>query len=213
MKNAFHMNRARVETLVDGVFAIAMTILVLEVKVPDLADKRSVDELLSALGHHSYEIAAYFFSFAMLAVFWTWHHRMAETVRVFDKALLLCTIVFLSLICFFPFAAALFGRYPTNGAALFVYVMLTGLIVATQTIYFKIAMMRGLLLESVSRAYAMTGHVRNLRGCAIFMIASVPASLRLNEWVAIGVLVLGVIILWHAKRITTQARELGADPS
>ena len=101
MKTEFHMNRARVETLVDGIFAIAMTILVLEIKVPELADRRSVDELLLALGHHGYVIAAYFFSFAMLAVFRTWHHRMAESVRVFDKALLICTIVFLSLICFF----------------------------------------------------------------------------------------------------------------
>lgn len=213
MKTEFHMNRARVETLVDGIFAIAMTILVLEIKVPELADRRSVDELLLALGHHGYVIAAYFFSFAMLAVFWTWHHRMAESVRVFDKALLICTIIFLSLICFFPFAAALFGRYPTNGAALFVYVMLTGLIVAIQTVYFKTAMMRGLLLESVSHTHAIEGHVRNLRGCAIFMIASVPASLRLNAWVAIGALVLGVILLWHAKRIMTADTVSASDPT
>ena len=201
MNSPFHMGRARIETLVDGIFAIAMTILVLEVKVPELADKRSVDELLQALGHHGYVIGAYFFSFLMLAVFWTWHHRMAEKVRVFDKTLLMCTVVFLSLICFFPFAAALFGRYPTNGAALFVYVMVTGFIIAIQTLYFKTAMMRGLLLESLCQTHAIQGHARNLRGCAIFMVASVPASLRLDEWVAIGALALGVIIFWHSKRI------------
>ncbi|MBK9522969.1 MAG: DUF1211 domain-containing protein [Rhodocyclaceae bacterium] len=205
MNTPFHMGRARIETLVDGIFAIAMTILVLEVKVPELADKRSVDELIQALGHHGYVIGAYFFSFLMLAVFWTWHHRMAEKVRVFDKALLMCTVVFLSLICFFPFAAALFGRYPTNGVALFVYVMVTGFIIASQTLYFKTAMMRGLLLESLSRTHAIQGHARNLRGCAIFMVASVPASLRLNEWVAIGALALGVIIFWHSKRIMAVA--------
>jgi len=108
------MHRARIETLVDGVFAIAMTILVLEVKVPDLADHRSAEELAVALWHHGYVIAAYFFSFAMLAIFWVWHHRLAEKVREFDLPLLACIIVLLALVCFFPFAAALLGRYPAN---------------------------------------------------------------------------------------------------
>ena len=70
MSTQFHMHKARLETLVDGVFAIAMTILVLEVKVPEIADGRSTDALLHALAHHGYVIGAYFFSFAMLALFW-----------------------------------------------------------------------------------------------------------------------------------------------
>ena len=207
MTDSSHLHRERIETLVDGVFAIAMTILVLEVKVPELTDRRSVDELLSALAHHSYVIAAYFFSFGMLAVFWTWHHAMAAKVRNFDRQLVICTIVFLSLICFFPFAAALFGRYPTNGAALFVYIMVTGSVIVIQTLYFKIAMSRGLLHESVSKSQALGAHVRNLRGCAIFMIASVPASLRMNEWLAIGALLLGVLLLWQGKRLLAQQKQ------
>ena len=211
MTKSSHLHRERIETLVDGVFAIAMTILVLEVKVPELTDRRSVDELLGALAHHGYVIAAYFFSFGMLAIFWTWHHAMAAKVRSFDKQLVICTIGFLSLICFFPFAAALFGRYPTNGAALFVYLMVSGSVIVMQTLYFKIAMSRGLLHESVSKSQAVEAHARNVRGCAIFMVASVPASLRMNEWVAIGVLFLGVLLMWQGKRLLAMAkREQGS---
>ena len=50
MSQSFRIHRARLETLVDGVFAIAMTILVLEIKVPELADRRSAEELLGAPG-------------------------------------------------------------------------------------------------------------------------------------------------------------------
>jgi len=195
------MHRARVETLVDGVFAIAMTILVLEVKVPDLVDRRSAEELLLALWHHGYVIAAYFFSFAMLAVFWVWHHRLAEKIRDIDFPLLVCIIVFLSLVCFFPFATALLGRYPLNLTALLVYVPLTGLIVLVQTLFYAIAIRRKLIDESVSTEAMLMAHRRNLLGCGIFVLASVPTLLRLDPFVALGGAVLGGLIFWRAKKL------------
>ena len=200
MSTPFRMHRARIETLVDGVFAIAMTILVLEVKVPDLVDRRSAGELVEALLHHGYVIAAYFFSFAMLAVFWVWHHRLAEKVREIDLPLLVCIVAFLSLVCFFPFAAALLGRYPGNLAALLVYVPLTGLIIFIQTIFFALAIRRNLIAESVSAEATLLAHKRNLKGCAIFLIASVPTLLRLDPFAALGGVMIGALIFWRAKR-------------
>lgn len=200
MNTPFRMHRARVETLVDGVFAIALTILVLEVKVPDLVDRRSAEELVVALWHHGYVIAAYFFSFAMLAMFWVWHHRLAEKVREIDLPLLVCIVVFLALVCFFPFAAALLGRYPMNLAALLVYVPLTGMIIFVQTIFLALAIRRNLIAESVSPEAVILAHKRNLKGCAIFLMASVPTLLRLDEFVALGGGVIGALIFWRARR-------------
>jgi len=199
MVKTFHMHKARLETLVDGVFAIAMTILVLEIKVPELVDGRSSDALLSALGHHASVIGAYFFSFAMLAVFWVWHHRLVEKIRLFDFPLLVCTLMFLALVCFFPFAAALLGRYPLNLAALLVYVPLTGLIILLQTLFFKLAVQRQLLLESVSADEVQATQRRNLRGCAVLFIASIPTALRVHvAWVAVC-LALGLLFIWLSR--------------
>jgi len=199
MAKTFHMHKARLETLVDGVFAIAMTILVLEIKVPELADGRSSDALLSALGHHASVIGAYFFSFAMLAVFWVWHHRLVEKIRLFDFPLLVCTLTFLALVCFFPFAAALLGRYPLNLAALLVYVPLTGLIILLQTLFFKLAVQRQLLLESVSADEVQATQRRNLRGCAVLFFASIPTALRVHvAWVAVC-LALGLLFVWLSR--------------
>jgi len=196
----FRFHRARLETLVDGVFAIAMTILVLEVKVPELADRRSAEDLLEALMHHGYVIGAYFFSFAMLGLFWIWHHRLAEKVRELDLPLMVCALSFLSLVCFFPFASALLGRYTTNLTALLVYVPVIGLILLLQTLFFWLAMRRGLVVESCTPALALDTHRRNLMGLAIFCIACTPTLMRLNDYAPIIGVAVGLFLIWRAKR-------------
>ena len=60
------ISRSRLEFLVDGVFAIALTILVLELKVPELADRRSVPELGQALAHEAPTFLSYLGGFVLL---------------------------------------------------------------------------------------------------------------------------------------------------
>jgi uncharacterized membrane protein len=153
---------------------------VLEVKVPELTDRGSAEELLHALLHHGYVIGAYFFSFAMLGLFWVWHHRLAEQVREIDLPLLVCALSFLALVCFFPFASALLGRYTSNLAALLVYVPVIGLILLLQTLFFWLAMRRGLVVENFPPAKAHKTHQHNLMGMAIFCFACTPTLMRLN---------------------------------
>lgn len=198
MSSSFRIHRTRLETLVDGVFAIAMTILVLEVKVPELSDRRSAEELFHALLHHGYVIGAYFFSFAMLGLFWVWHHRLAEQVREIDLPVLVCALSFLALVCFFPFASALLGRYTVNLAALLVYVPVIGLIVLLQTLFFWTAMRRGLVI--VDAAQAWRTHQRNLIGLAVFCISCTPTLMRLNLYAPVIGLVLGGLLIWRARR-------------
>jgi uncharacterized membrane protein len=203
--SSFRIHRARLETLVDGVFAIAMTILVLEVKVPELTDRRSAEELLHALLHHGYVIGAYFVSFAMLGLFWVWHHRLAEQVRDIDLPVLVCALSFLALVCFFPFASALLGRYPTNLAALLVYVPVIGLILLLQTLFFWLAMRRGLVAEQCSPAKARATHQRNLMGLAVFCFACIPTLMRLDVFAPLVGVVLGLLLLWRARRRIPEA--------
>lgn len=206
MPQKFHMHKSRLEALVDGVFAIAMTILVLEVKVPVIEDKQSAGALWHAIAHDGIVIAAYFFSFAMLGLFWVWHHRLTAKIREIDLPLLICSLSFLSLICFFPFAAALFGRYINNITASFIYLPLMGLILVSQTLFFWMAVKRDLILESVSADEAFSAHVRNLLGCAIFCISFTPNALRLGISVAALSFVTGAFILWHIAQLKKARR-------
>ncbi len=200
MSVPFRLHRARLETLVDGIFAIAMTILVLELRVPELADRRSAEELLAALAHHGYVIGAYFFSFAMLAVFWVWHHRLAEQVREVDLPLLVCAMFLLALVCFFPFATAMLGRYPTNLTALLVYVPVIGLIIMLQALFYRMAVRRGLINPTVNPQDIVLTHRRNVQGCAIFCLACIPTAFRINIGAVLGCAFLGGVLMWHAHR-------------
>jgi uncharacterized membrane protein len=115
-------NKTRLEFLFDGIFAIAMTILVLELKVPELVDKRSISELAYALAHHACTFASYLISFVMLGIFWYRHNQQYHHFHLITKSMFLLHLVQLAAAAFFPFCAALLGRYPTNGLSPVVYI-------------------------------------------------------------------------------------------
>src|SRR5258708_28260824 len=77
----FIISRTRLEFLCDGVFAIAMTLLVLELKVPEIADRRSTTELWQALMVHASTFGAYVLSFFVLGIFWYHHNRHYRHLR------------------------------------------------------------------------------------------------------------------------------------
>lgn len=209
MRQKFHLHKSRLETLVDGIFAIAMTILVLEVKVPAISDKHSPIELLHALAHDGVVILAYFASFAFLGIFWVWHHKLTTKIKEIDLPLLMCSLTFLSLVCFFPFAAALFGRYPLNLTANIVYVLLLGLILFSQTFMFWLAIRRHQILDTVTVTEALASHRGNMIGCAIFFFALSPTGFRLGIYSGFSCIVIGLFMVW---RIASKVSQKQAPP-
>lgn len=198
----FLLPKVRLEALVDGVFAVAMTLLVLEVKVPELANRQSAAELFQGLRQSAPTLVAYFFSFGMLGLFWTWHHRLAAKLARLDVPLLALSLLFLSLVSFFPFAAAVLGRYPANPASLGIYMPVVGGILLSQAAFFGLARRRGLVDPAIGAAESLQAHKRNLRGALIFILWAVPSLLRLGVgWslAALGVAILLVVLLRRAK--------------
>ncbi|MBI4913474.1 MAG: DUF1211 domain-containing protein [Acidobacteria bacterium] len=188
--------KARLEALVDGVFAIAMTILVLELKVPDLATRRDPGELFRRLGDGLPTLLAYFFSFGMLAAFWLWHHRLAAKVSRLDRTLVALSLCFLCLVSFFPFAAALLGRYPMNPASLAIYMPAVMGILLCQVSFFAHARRRGLVDPAVGEAEALGVHRRNLKGGLIFALWASLSLIRVGwVWVLGALGVAGVLAL------------------
>lgn len=101
----------RLFSLTDGLFAIAMTLLVLDVKVPAVGDHPPDSVLRDALWHQSSAYLAFLLSFYVIALYWRRHHRLMRTVRSSDPALLRRTILLLLAISVMPFAAELIGTY------------------------------------------------------------------------------------------------------
>jgi uncharacterized membrane protein len=194
--------------LVDGIFAVALTVLVLEVKVPELKDPASGRELLAALGASGPLVMAYFVSFALLGLFWVWHHGLKDKIKRIDGALLFCTLAFLALVCFFPFAAAVFGRYIIHGNAvcLLVYLPLVGLILLQQVLYFYLAMRRGLIRDEMTPDDIAKTHRRNLYWLAIFLLTCTPAALVLGVPAAVVCVVCSALLLYVGMRYRVRQR-------
>jgi uncharacterized membrane protein len=108
----YHISKNRLETLVDGIFAIAMTILVLGITPP----KPDISEAQAVLPGKIIGLFPEFFifivSFLILAGFWLSHHRQFHFVRVIDSRLLWINILLLSSIVFIPYSTDVAGDYP-----------------------------------------------------------------------------------------------------
>lgn len=115
------ISKGRLEFLFDGVFAIALTILVLELKLPEIADRRSAGELGRALLHHWRTFLSYIISFMILSGFWIGHNTLYARVARVTKAILAIHVWLLIWAAFIPFCAHLLGRYPGNPVAHAVY--------------------------------------------------------------------------------------------
>ncbi len=117
------MNKNRLEALSDGVFAIIMTLLVIEIKIPELHH----DELTNAnLIHKIYEAAplffSYFISFTVLSMYWVSHHALYHMfVKNVDRVLIQLNMLYLSFAALIPFSAHLLGSYFTIQTSIIFY--------------------------------------------------------------------------------------------
>lgn len=110
----------RIAALCDGVFAIAMTILVLAIAVPT-HEKVPAEELPTVLRRLAPEVLVYVISFINLGVLWVGQHNQYHFIARADRWFLWINIAYLLLVSFMPLATALLGSYPLNRLALFVY--------------------------------------------------------------------------------------------
>jgi uncharacterized membrane protein len=114
---------ARLETFSDGVLAIAITLLILEVRPPDVPPDGS---LVRALFDEWPSYLAYVTSFLTLGIIWANHHRMFKLIDRSTNGFLILNILFLMVISFIPFPTALVADYirapkPQQTAAVVVY--------------------------------------------------------------------------------------------
>jgi uncharacterized membrane protein len=134
------MNKNRLENFSDGVFAIAVTLLILSVKIPDT--KNIDNEHLNRVLYNSFpHLITFIFSFLVIGVFWVAHHRIFGFVRVLNSTLLWLNIVYLLFVAMTPFPSAILFENPFLPSAILFY---------TATLL-VIALMHFILLEYILR--------------------------------------------------------------
>jgi uncharacterized membrane protein len=195
------LSKGRVEALTDGIFAIAMTLLVLELKVPDLPKTVPAHELLARLGEEAPVFLGFFFSFLYCGLLWFFHHLAMHFFRHMQAALVWLNLLFLMSIAVLPFSCALLGHFHfDNVAVLEIYfgnLFLAGLLLLSQWLF---ARKRKLISEDDPRA-ARTLGVR-LAAFPIALAAAMIAALYrpIDGFYAI-IFVLLAVRLWGRRSI------------
>jgi uncharacterized membrane protein len=105
------VSTSRIEAFSDGVFAIAATLLVLELKVPHVEP----GELGGTLLGNWPSYATYVVSFLVIGIIWVNHHAVLERIRKVDRPLLFLNLVFLMAVAVIPFPTALLADYLKAG--------------------------------------------------------------------------------------------------
>jgi uncharacterized membrane protein len=105
------LSTARVEALTDGVFAIAMTLLVLNLDVTVPIKGASPSELHDALGSLWPHFLHYVESFLLLSVFWIKNHQQFHFIRRCDQPLMWLSLLSLLFVCLLPFTTSLVSDY------------------------------------------------------------------------------------------------------
>jgi len=101
----------RIEALADGIFGVAMTLLVLDIKSPDRLSFETTAALIAYLIGLERSFAMYAISFVVLAMFWFVHHLQFHFVRHVDRRLLWTNLIFLLFVALVPFSTDLFGDH------------------------------------------------------------------------------------------------------
>ena len=112
-----YFTKNRVETFCDGIFAIIVTLLVLEIKVPHIERAESFADLFPVLVDLTPKFLSWVISFLIVCVIWVNHHRLFEIFKEINHSIFWLNANLLLWVSFIPFPTALMGDYPHNKLA------------------------------------------------------------------------------------------------
>ena len=165
----------RIVAFSDGVLAIAITLLTLNLDVPDV---RSTDS--AALARGIVDLAPHFFayalSFAVVGRLWLVHHRFFATLEGFDGRLMVANQVYLSLIVLVPFTSDLLGTYGEIDVAVMTYAAILGLAALVNVLMISYALRQDLVRAADRPATEPFGTLRALATPGAFLV-SIPIAL------------------------------------
>jgi uncharacterized membrane protein len=182
----------RLEALIDGVFAIAITLLVIEISVP-IVDSARASDLVEALAGQWPSYLAYAVTFFLVGAYWINHHRMFALLRGIDHTFLILNILCLMAIAVIPFPNAVLAEYLTEPELRGVAAAVYGLAMLVLAVLFNIvwwyAYRRRLFRPEVDPAKIRRVLRTYLSGPVIFVTALV-----LSLWVPVVSLVIYVLV-------------------
>jgi uncharacterized membrane protein len=183
----------RITAFSDGVYAIAITLLVLDLRLPDLPAAATAGELTAALFGLWPKLFAYGLSFVVIGFLWITHHRLFAFIRRYDSTLLWLNLLVLLFVALLPFPTVVMGAYGSLAPAVILYASTFVLISLSQTLLWVYASRWGHLVDPDLDPRIVT--YVTLRGLTAFLIwllsiplALVDTGLAMLSWTLLGVM-------------------------
>jgi uncharacterized membrane protein len=185
----------------DAVFAIAMTLLVVGIGVPRVADVEQ------ALHGKSDEIISFFVSFLVIGYYWIGHHRLVAFVGSVETGALIINLAFLATIAFMPFPTALVGVYSGDKLAIVLYLATLAAASLLLTLLLARARQKDLLRVEMSAEYYHYWVAASVSPVIVFLLA-IPVA-----YVDTSVALPFLIVIYPVQRILDRSlRPRDEDP-
>jgi uncharacterized membrane protein len=199
------LGRGRLEAFSDGVMAIAITLLILDVKVPLVEADQS---LAAALGHQWPSYAAYVLTFFVIGIMWVNHHYLFDRVETVTRPLLFLNIFLLMSVAALPFPTALLAEYlrqPDNShiAAAVYGINMTVISFSFSLLWVHLSRHDDLMVAGTDAEHATAALRGGLIGGVVYaatiLLAFVSAQACLVVWALLAV----YFMVWRGRSTTT----------
>jgi uncharacterized membrane protein len=158
----------RIESLSDGVFAIVLTLMVFQIRVPDV----SPNDLWTHLLHQAPEFYSYAISFVLVGIYWVAHHNMYHLVKRSTRLLLWMNLLFLMFVGFVPYSVALVGRYADVQRVMIIYgvhlMIISGLLYLQ---WWYVTRKKDLLVTPLNKEFVRSVDIKILQAPAVCVLA------------------------------------------
>jgi uncharacterized membrane protein len=167
------VSKARTIAFSDGVFAIAITLLILNVEIPDLHGE-STAELDRALDSTVPDLISYFIGFYLIGKFWLGHHDLFDKLRGLDGRLMNVNLLYLSLIALLPFPTGVLGDHGGLTVAVVIFAAAVTLAGLAESLLLWTAVRRGLAQDDLTSQWRQ--HLYETFTVPVIFALSIPIA-------------------------------------
>jgi uncharacterized membrane protein len=175
---------SRVLAFSDALFAIAMTLLVVGIEVPDLGDTEDISDLADALYDDLGSFISFFISFLVIGRYWVAHHSYCSRLAAIDGGWIGLNLIYLLFVAFLPFPTGLLGNYFDNPLSIVVYAPTVAAVSGMEVVLFRHAKRNALLERPIPEDVYRWGVSVSLSP-VIFFCLSIPLAF-VNTGIAVA---------------------------
>jgi uncharacterized membrane protein len=182
----FNLSKVRLESFSDGVFAVAITLLVLELHLPTWNHPPTTSQQIAALVRIWPQYLVYFVSFGTIGIMWLNHHALLRNCQRISHGMVLANLLLLSLIAFLPFPTEVLARFGVTRVAVVYY----GLTMIAISIAFNVVYQQVLAAHPEARQKVT---LWSIIGLTLYPLATIIGFF----WPFGGIAAMGVLAIFY----------------